>query len=456
MAQKYKQLHFVTLQSLVNWSVAYLIKNNTLTSTFPTVSIGTFLKRNKTVIDVLDNVRYKRVTIKTMGGGVFLRDEQEGKNIGTKKQFIVKEGQFIVSKIDARNGAFGVVPKVANNAIITGNFWTFDVNLHYILPEYLALLTSTKEFMQFAEKASNGTTNRHYLQESLFLSQKIPLPSLEEQKVLIEEYNAVINYSYTRFSEGLIKAREAQTYLSNAIGAQERFPNGVSGEFTAFEIVPYKKIQEWGTDKILCSRVYQSSKYDTKTLEGDSSLYDTIMRGKSPAYDKTSTQYMLNQKCIRWNNIDTQYAKTVSANWLQSVHKECLTQEGDVLINSTGEGTIGRASVVTKAHEGLLYDSHVLLLRLNKEKIDPRYFTLVFNSRYGQEQVNNVKSAKTTKQTELGIENLKKIQIPIPPLNTQREIVAKLYAMYEEIADLQNTIPYQEKATKQFEQAIFN
>lgn len=455
MAQKYKQLHFVTLQSLVNWSVAYLIKNNTLTSTFPTVSIGTFLKRNKTVIDVLDNVRYKRVTIKTMGGGVFLRDEQEGKNIGTKKQFIVKEGQFIVSKIDARNGAFGVVPKVANNAIITGNFWTFDVNLHYILPEYLALLTSTKEFMQFAEKASNGTTNRHYLQESLFLSQKIPLPSLEEQKVLIEEYNAVINYSYTRFSEGLIKAREAQTYLSNAIGAQERFPNGVSGEFTAFEIVPYKKIQEWGTDKILCSRVYQSSKYDTKTLEGDSSLYDTIMRGKSPAYDKTSTQYMLNQKCIRWNNIDTQYAKTVSANWLQSVNKECLTQEGDVLINSTGEGTIGRASVVTKAHEGLLYDSHVLLLRLNKEKIDPRYFTLVFNSRYGQEQVNNVKSAKTTKQTELGIENLKKIQIPIPPLNTQREIVAKLYAMYEEIADLQNTTPYQVKAAKQFEQIIF-
>lgn len=456
MAQKYKQLHFVTLQSLVNWSVAYLIKNNTLTSTFPTVSIGTFLKRNKTVIDVLDNVRYKRVTIKTMGGGVFLRDEQEGKNIGTKKQFIVKEGQFIVSKIDARNGAFGVVPKVANNAIITGNFWTFDVNLHYILPEYLALLTSTKEFMQFAEKASNGTTNRHYLQESLFLSQKIPLPSLEEQKVLIEEYNAVINYSYTRFSEGLIKAREAQTYLSNAIGAQERFPNGVSGEFTAFEIVPYKKIQEWGTDKIFCSRVYQSSKYDTKTLGNDSYLYNVIIRGKSPVYDKKSTQYILNQKCIRWNNIDTQYAKTVNANWLQSINKECLTQEGDILINSTGEGTIGRASVVTKAHEGLLYDSHVLLLRLNKEKIDPRYFTLVFNSRYGQEQVNNVKSAKTTKQTELGIENLKKIQIPLPPLNTQREIVAKLYAMYEEIADLQNTIPYQEKATKQFEQIIFN
>ena len=455
MLQNNKYLHFVSLQSLINWSVAYLFKNNTFVSIFPMVSIGTFLKRNKTAIDVEDNVRYKRVTIKTMGGGVFLRDEQDGKYIGTKKQFVVKEGQFIVSKIDARNGAFGVVPKVANNAIITSNFWTFDVNLNYILPEYLALLTSTKEFMQFAEKASNGTTNRHYLQESLFLSQKIPLPSLEEQKALMEEYNAIVNYSYTRFSEGLIKAREAQTYLSNSIGAQERFPNGACGEFTTFEIVSYKKIQEWGSDKILCSRVYQSSKYDTETLGNGDSLYHSIMRGKSPMYDKNSNLYVLNQKCIRWNDIAVQYAKTVNEKWLQSVDKKHFTQEGDVLINSTGEGTIGRATVVTKAYEGLLYDSHILLLRLNKEKIDPRYFTLVFNSRYGQEQVNNVKSAKTTKQTELGIENLKKIQIPIPPLGAQQEIVAKLYAMHEEIADLQNTTLYEEQALEDFRIKIF-
>ena len=461
MAQKYKQLHFVTLQSLVNWSVAHLINRDLgFTKKFPFARIGDVITRSTLLIHVEDDVLYKQVTVKTNGGGAVLRDEKngkkKGKDIGIKKQYIAKEGQFIMSKIDARNGAFGIISKELDGAIVTGDFPLFDVNTELLNPFYLYLLSTTKPFIQYAQSCSRGTTNRQRIDVDAFLSQEIPLPSLNEQQILVDEYKGAINYSYTRFSEGLIKAREAQTYLSNAIGAQERFPNGVSGEFTAFEIVPYKKIQEWGTDKILCSRVYQSSKYDTKTLEGDSSLYDTIMRGKSPAYDKTSTQYMLNQKCIRWNNIDTQYAKTVSANWLQSVHKECLTQEGDVLINSTGEGTIGRASVVTKAHEGFLYDSHVLLLRLNKEKIDPRYFTLVFNSRYGQEQVNNVKSAKTTKQTELGIENLKKIQIPIPPLNTQREIVAKLYAMYEEIADLQNTIPYQEKATKQFEQAIFN
>ena len=84
---------------------------------------------------------------------------------------------------------------------------------------------------------------------------------------------------------------------------------------------------------------------------------------------------------------------------------------------------------------GLLYDSHILLLRLNKEKIYPRYFVYVFNSKYGQEQVENVKSAKTTKQTELGVENLKKIQIPIPPLHVQKQIVSELEIMYNEISD---------------------
>lgn len=460
MAQKYKQLHFVTLQSLVNWSVAHLINRDLgFTKKFPFARIGDVITRSTLLIHVEDDVLYKQVTVKTNGGGAVLRDEKngkkKGKDIGIKKQYIAKEGQFIMSKIDARNGAFGIISKELDGAIVTGDFPLFDVNTELLNPFYLYLLSTTKPFIQYAQSCSRGTTNRQRIDVDAFLSQEIPLPSLNEQQILVDEYKGAINYSYTRFSEGLIKAREAQTYLSNSIGAQERFPNGACGEFTTFEIVSYKKIQEWGSDKILCSRVYQSSKYDTETLGNGDSLYHSIMRGKSPIYDKNSNLYVLNQKCIRWNDIAVQYAKTVNEKWLHSVDKKHFTQEGDVLINSTGEGTIGRATVVTKAHEGLLYDSHILLLRLNKEKLDPRYFTLVFNSRYGQEQVNNVKSAKTTKQTELGIENLKKIQIPIPPLGAQQEIVAKLYAMHEEIADLQNTTLYEEQALEDFRIKIF-
>ena len=154
--------------------------------------IGEFLKRNKTAVAIEDDKTYKRATIKVRNGGIFLRDEEIGSKIGTKNQFLISKGQFLLSKIDARNGAFGVVPDVLNGGIITGNFWTFDVDYSIVNPHYLTLLTTTQAFVSFCEQASNGTTNRHYLQEPLFLNIKVPVPSLEEQNKLVEEYNKTI------------------------------------------------------------------------------------------------------------------------------------------------------------------------------------------------------------------------------------------------------------------------
>lgn len=452
----YKYLDFVKFPQLYNWSVQYLNDSKIrFTTKYPLVQIKEFLTRNKTAIEIQDDVYYKRATIKVRNGGIFLRDTVIGSKIGTKNQFVISKGQFLLSKIDARNGAFGVVPDVLDGGVITGNFWTFDVDYSKVNPHYLALLTTTKEFIEFCEQASNGTTNRHYLQEPLFLDIKVPLPSLAEQNKLVEEYNNIINEGHRRYSEGLIKIREARAYLLECIGVSELHPNGARGEISTFDLVPFHKIREWGVDKILHSRVYLSSKYETVSLNSDGSLYLDIKRGKSPKYAENSNVFILNQKCVRWGSIETQYAKTVDPSWLESINKENLTQEGDILINSTGEGTIGRAAVVDNDNTGLLYDSHVLLLRLNKNCIEPQYFELVFNSRYGQEQVENVKSAKTTKQTELGVENLKRILIPIPPLKVQQDIVKRMTELYKEVSDLQQLSPYYQQAISKFETQIF-
>lgn len=158
---------------------------------YPLVKIGDFLTRNKTSIDIVDDKTYKRVTIKLYNQGLFLRDEKNGKKIGTKKQFTIKEGQFLLSKIDAKSGAFGVVPNELDNAIITGNFWTFDVNTNIVNPEYFRYLTNSDSFTAFCEVNSIGTTNRKYLQEDLFLDYNIPLPDKVIQDKIIKEINII-------------------------------------------------------------------------------------------------------------------------------------------------------------------------------------------------------------------------------------------------------------------------
>ena len=456
MLNAMKYISTVPFSGLFNWSVQYLNDSKiAFSKAYPMMRIGEFLKRNKTAVTIQDGVKYKRVTIKVRNGGVVPRDEVMGENIGTKKQFLVSEGQFILSKIDARNGAMGIVPTELNGAVVTQDFLPYDIDATKVNPQYFVLVCTTKQFVEFCQSCSSGTTNRQRVDEAQFLNIKVPVPSLAEQNKLVEEYNKVVNIGHSRFSEGLIKSREARAHLCESIGVSELHSNGAKGEIISFELVSYKKIQEWGADKILHSRVYTSAKYETTTFNEDKSLYADIKRGKSPKYSSDSDAFVLNQKCIRWGHIESEYTKYVDNEWLQSIDKDCFTQEGDILINSTGEGTIGRAAIIDKALEGLLYDSHILLLRLNKNKVLPKYFMYVFNSRYGQEQVENVKSAKTTKQTELGVDNLKKIQIPIPPLAVQEKIVSELDIMYEEVADLQRLAPYYEKALKTFETQIF-
>lgn len=146
------------------------------------------LIRIKQPLELEDDVLYKRVTIRSKHQGICLRDSQYGNDIGTKKQFFVKQGQFLLSKIDARNGAFGIVTEEVDGAIITGNFWTYEVNKKELNIELFYIMTSLPFFDELCKNSSSGSTNRQYLDEKKFLNQEITLPPIEEQNSFIEHF----------------------------------------------------------------------------------------------------------------------------------------------------------------------------------------------------------------------------------------------------------------------------
>ena len=159
-----------------------------------------------------------------------------------------------------------------------------------------------------------------------------------------------------------------------------------------------------------------------------------ILRGKGPKYADNTDFRILNQKCVRWGNIDTSFCKTVDKQWFESISKECLTTQKDILINSTGEGTIGRSSAVTSEAVNMPYDSHVLLIR--PYKCLNKYIEIFINGIEGQAQINRSKGAKTTKQTELGVDKTKNLLIPLPPLKEQQRIVDKVNQLLPQISKL--------------------
>jgi type I restriction enzyme, S subunit len=84
-----------------------------------------------------------------------------------------------------------------------------------------------------------------------------------------------------------------------------------------------------------------------------------IKRGISPDYAERSEHQVINQKCIRGGRLSMAEARPHTS----VVPDEKLLRFGDILINSTGVGTLGRAAVCDIAADGVTCDSHVTILR---------------------------------------------------------------------------------------------
>src|SRR6266487_1098652 len=156
-----------------------------MTNGWQTVQLGDVLRRVKSELTIDDLVTYKQVTVRLWNKGVILRGEQEGADIKTKRQFYVKTGQLLMSRIDVRNGAIGLVPKELDGAIISNDFWVYDFDERQIYPDFLALYVKTPGFIEDANRTSSGTTKRIRAEETAFLNINIPLPPLTEQRRIV-------------------------------------------------------------------------------------------------------------------------------------------------------------------------------------------------------------------------------------------------------------------------------
>ena len=133
---------------------------------------------------------------------------------------------------------------------------------------------------------------------------------------------------------------------------------------------------------------------------------------------------------IKGNQIrfDTPYY--VSREW-SNVHKKSILETGDVLIVQTGD--IGQVAVVTDEFAGC--NCHVLIVVAPKrECVLGEWISWLLNSDYGQQSLISIQTGALHPHLNCG--NVKFIQIPVPPLKEQSDIVTRLTRRLHEFDDL--------------------
>ncbi len=340
---------------------------------YPMVPLSKLLIRSEERAEIDPSKQYRQVTVRLWGKGVDLRTQVAGADVAASKQFIVRTNQFILSKIDARNGAFGLIPDSLDGAIVSSDFPIFTLNHPRILPEFLNWMSKTPGFVDLCKAASEGTTNRVRLKIDRFLATEIPLPPIEEQGRIvarIEELAAKIEEA-----QGLHAAINSETYRAllsayNAIikGAK-RLPMGDIAplERRPIEVKPEEEYFELGIRSF-----------------GKGTFHKPSIMGAS-----------LGTKRI------------------------FSIEEGDLLFNIVfaWEGAVAVAKLEDRGRVG----SHRFLTCVPKKDLATSFFLCFhFLTDEGLQQLLDASPGSAGRNRTLGIKALEEIQVPIPPLEKQQ------------------------------------
>ncbi len=152
---------------------------------WPQVALGELLRRSDESATLDPAAEYHEVTIKLWGKGVVSRGKVRGGDVVSLRR-VVRANQLILSKIDARNGAIGLVPPELDGAIVSNDFPSFEFrNPDQCNAAYMGWLVRSSPFVELCKASSEGTTNRVRIKEDRFLDQQIALPPLAEQQTLV-------------------------------------------------------------------------------------------------------------------------------------------------------------------------------------------------------------------------------------------------------------------------------
>ncbi len=370
-----------------------------MSRTWPQVALGEVLRKSEESVPIDPNDTYREVTIKLWGKGVVLRREASGSVIAVTRRSVVREGQFILSRIDARNGAFGIVPPILDGAVVSNDFPSYNLNRQRIIPEFLGWLSRSVDFVDLCKAASEGTTNRVRLKEEKFLSTTIALPSLVEQQRIV-----------ARIEELAAKIEEARGLRRQAVKEAEALISSESVRiFESLEIN---------------HPVRQFGEYKPHITSGP--------RNWGKHYQEKGIRFYRAQDI----GIDGKIAietKVFVVPPPGEQGRSAMLSPGDLMFVITG-ATVGRCAVYDDSLEPGLVSQHVSICRLPAESILPEYALWGMKSPCGQSQLLGQRYGQG--KPGLNLANIRALSLPIPPLPEQRRIVAYLDSLHAKLNTL--------------------
>ncbi|WP_444658179.1 restriction endonuclease subunit S [Flavobacterium columnare] len=369
-----------------------------------------------------------------------------------KKLNKIKQNQFIYSRLGANNGSFAMVKDTFNNYYVSNEFPTFEVNNKLIQIEYLEIIFKLPFYWKIISNQLQGAAHKRF-KEALLLNIEIPLPSIEEQNKIVASYNTKLQLAQQQEEQAKSLETEIEKYLFKELGANENKDFEVK---TGLNLINYSQLSKWALSHLSKDNLFnfERSKYKTEKIKN---LLIFFEGGKTPS--KASNDYWKDGK-IFWTT-----AKDFNSQYMNSAQDKITllaVKEAKMKIYPKGVFlSVFRSGILQHSFPTALttietsINQDLKAYQLKEELIDKIYY-LHFVSVF-RKYILIKASKKSVTVESINTEDFLEIDIPLPPLEKQKQISNYINSIKAQINELNVlSVKNKEEAIVEFEKEIFS
>jgi type I restriction enzyme S subunit len=358
------------------------------------------------VCELINGRAYKQSELLTHGkyrvlrvGNFFTNDRWYYSDLELEKRKYCEDGDLLY----AWSASFGPRIWTGGKVIFHYHIWRVVPNAALIDQKFLFLFFLwDKE--QIKEDQGTGTTMIHVSKTSME-DRDMRVPPLPEQRHIAARLESLLGHSKTAKEELARIPHLVERYKRSILAAAFR------GDLTA----------DWRTG---------DENWSATTL-GD--LCSDIRYGTAAKchYEPKETPVLRIPNVVdgRINTADIKYGR-----FNKSETEKLALRSGDILvIRSNGSlGLVGRAALVTEEVAGYLYAGYLIRLRVDAERVNPKFVQLAFEEPVVRQKIEGL-AKSTSGVNNINSEQLKALSIPLPNLPEQSEIVRRVEGAFAQI-----------------------
>jgi type I restriction enzyme, S subunit len=423
---------------------------------FKKKSLGKIIQVQRRKVSVEPNEEYSEIGVYSFGKGIFHKSPRTGIEIGDKKIYYVREGDFILQNVFAWEGAIAIASSIDDGFCGSHRFLTCKIIDDNCLPEYLLHYLLSKKGLEQIKKISPGSAGRNRTLNIRRIPEvDVPLPSVPEQQSIIDYLTKMKSSIHTIKSElmdfpsllddtrlGVIEAGcsgsltaewrslnpdvissvkmleniqknrkekyDEQVVKNKKLNKKSKIPKTYILEFKE-----HPKIKTWAIVK-LANLIYLSGRIGWKGLSADE-------------YVDEGPLFLSTDSLSTWEYVKFEHSNHITEDrYIES--PEIQLQNDDVLLAK--DGSIGKLGIVKDLKTKATVNSSLLVIR-GQEAFLPKFLFYLLSGPLLQNLAKSrIRKGSTPHLFERDIKNF---HVSIPPLEEQQIIINELESILTKV-----------------------